>query len=381
MEQITREQFKKFSADQARLNGVSSISESYSVSPAIQQKLEQKIQESSAFLKRINMLPVVAQKGQKVGVGISGTIASRTDTSQSERVTTDMTDLIGNLYECVPTDFDTRISWNTLDAWALQGNFQRLVRQSVIQREALDRIMIGWNGTSAALQSDRSKNGLLQDLNVGWLQQVRNNAPERVLSNVTVGGSTGYKTLDALIYDATNELIDPWFRDDPTLVVIVGRGLMADKYFPLINNYEEPRDRVAVDLIMSQKRMGGLPAVQVPFMPDGTALITSLNNLSLYYQKGARRSFVIDNPRRSAVEYFDSSNDAYVIEQYGKACLIEGITLKGDQASGSSSLAQQGIAATQAEDGDTSTPAASGTTGATPGNTNGTDTSGNTGGK
>lgn len=39
--------------------------------------------------------------------------------------------------------------------------------------------------------------------------------------------------------DAVNELIDVVYRDDDDLVVICGRELLFDKYFPLVNKEQE----------------------------------------------------------------------------------------------------------------------------------------------
>jgi len=73
--------------------------------------------------------------------------------------------------------------------------------------------------------------------------------------------------------------------------------------------------------------MGNLQVVQVPFMPAGTMMITTLDNLSIYYQRGSRRRQIIDNPRRDRIENFESSNDAYVVEDYGLGAVVENITL------------------------------------------------------
>ena len=54
-------------------------------------------------------------------------------------------------------------------------------------------------------------------------------------------------------------------------------------------------------------------------------LITSLQNLSLYYQTGGRRRFVKEAPEKNRIENYESSNDAYVVEDYGFGCLIENI--------------------------------------------------------
>ena len=111
------------------------------------------------------------------------------------------------------------------------------------------------------------------------------------------------------------------------MVVLVGRTLMSDKYFPLINQSNAPTEQQALDLLVSQKRIGGLQGIQVPYIPDGTLMITTLENLSIYWQQGGRRRHIIDNPRRNRIENFESSNDAYVIEDFGAGAVVENITM------------------------------------------------------
>ncbi|MCV5631998.1 phage major capsid protein, P2 family, partial [Escherichia coli] len=118
------------------------------------------------------------------------------------------------------------------------------------------------------------------------------------------------------VMDATNNLIEPWYQEDPDLVVIVGRQLLADKYFPIVNKEQDNSEKIAADLIISQKRMGGLQAVRAPFFPANALLITRLDNLSIYWQEDTRRRSVIDNPKRDRIENFESVNEAYVVEDY-----------------------------------------------------------------
>ncbi len=66
----------------ARLNGVAEVGKQFNVAPTIQQRLESKMQESSDFLGKINMTPVVEAQGAKLGLGVSGPVASRTNTGQ-----------------------------------------------------------------------------------------------------------------------------------------------------------------------------------------------------------------------------------------------------------------------------------------------------------
>lgn len=336
MRNDTRQAFNKLRATIAQLSGVESAAEQFNVEPSVQQKLETKIQESSEFLGRINIVGVDELKGQKVGLGVTGPIAGRTNVNQNDRQPRDVTALDEKGYECVSTEFDTYIRWSQLDAWSRFRDFQARVRSAIVRQQALDRIMIGFNGLTAAAETDRNANPMLQDVNIGWLQKYRTHAPARVLSEVvgdsgkvTVGSNGDYKNLDALVFDAVNEMVDPWHRESTDLVAIMGRKLLADKYFPLISQHAEtPTEARALDLIISQKRVGGLQAVRVPFVPDGTMLITSLENLSLYWQRGSRRRYLVDNPKRNRIENYESSNDAYVIEDYGFGCVVENIEIQ-----------------------------------------------------
>ena len=82
---------------------------------------------------------------------------------------------------------------------------------------------------------------------------------------------------------------------------------------------------LAADVIISQKRIGNLPAVRVPYFPADAMLITKLENLSIYFQLGGRRRHVKEEPEKNRIANYESSNDAYVIEDYGLGCLVENI--------------------------------------------------------
>lgn len=334
MRKETRIAFNAYKSALAQLNGTQDVSEKFSIEPSVQQTLESRIQESSDFLTRINNIGVTEQSGEKLGLGIGSPVASTTDTSKADRVPTDPTTMDATGYLCTQTNFDTLIKYSKLDAWAKFPDFQARIRDVILKRQALDIITIGFNGTSRAATSNRATNPLLQDVNIGWLQKYREHAPKRVMhevapssNKVNIGATGDYKNLDALVMDAVNNLIDPWHQEDTELVVLLSRDLLADKYFPLVNTTQPPSEQLAADLIISQKRVGGLQAVRAPFFPAGKMLITRLDNLSRYYQEGARRRTVVDNAKRDQIENFESSNDAYVVEDYGLGCLIENITL------------------------------------------------------
>ncbi|GGY12693.1 phage major capsid protein, P2 family [Massilia dura] len=335
MRNDTRLKFNAYMAAIQQLNGVPDATKKFAVTPSVQQKLETRIQESSAFLQKVNMVIVDEQSGEKLGLGVNSTIAGTTDTSLKDREPTDPTDLVGNRYECTQTNFDTALRYTKIDTWAKFPDFQTRIRDVLVKQQALDRIMIGWNGTSRAATSNRATNPLLQDVNKGWLQKYREDAAARVMkqgataNQIRVGVAAGhdYVNLDALVMDAASNLIAPQFRDDTELVVICNQTLLDDKYFPLVNREQPNSEMTAADVIMSQKRIGGRAAVAVPYFPEGALLITRLDNLSIYIQDGARRRSVQDNPKRDRVENYESSNDAYVIESYEGGCFVENIKL------------------------------------------------------
>lgn len=332
MKKSTRIAFDKYAQRLAQLNDTGSIHQTFGVDPGIQQKLETKMQESSEFLSKINIIGVSEQEGEKLGLGISGPIASRTNTDKGDRKTRDLSTLDNQRYRCEKTNFDTHIKYQTLDAWAKFPDFQQRIANTILTRQALDRMVIGFHGSSIAADTDIVKNPLLQDVNIGWLEHFRKQAPQRVLhegktaGKVVIGAGGDYANLDAAVYDAIN-LLDPWYQKDNGLIAIVGRQLLHDKYFPLVNTKQAPTETLASDIVISQKRIGSLQAVTVPYFPDNAILITRFDNLSIYWQESARRRRVVDEAKRDRIENYESSNDAYVVEDFGLGAVIENIAL------------------------------------------------------
>ncbi len=342
MRKQTRFKFNAFMSRLAELNGVATgdLDKKFSVEPSVTQTIMTRVQDSSTFLTRINILPVKEMKGEKVGLGVSGSIASTTDTAGGdERETADFATLDSDDYFCQQVNYDFHIRYNTLDLWARYQDFQTRLRDAIVKRQALDRIMIGFNGTHRAKTSNRVKFPLLQDIAPGWLQKYRENAPGRVMNkivgidgnveseNIRVGAGGDYANLDALVMDATNTLIAPWYQEDPELVVICGRQLLADKYFPLVNQEQPNTEAMAADLIISQKRIGNLPAVRVPYFPADALLITRMDNLSIYWQEDTHRRHMVENAKRDRIENYESINEDYVVEDYACGCLVENIEL------------------------------------------------------
>lgn len=346
MQTQTRLLFNAYVGQIAQLNGLdASLTvmpgelKQFNVNPVIEQKLQAKLALTSDFMSRINIVPVIAQQGARVGVGITRSLAGRTNTAAGHRRTP--TDPTGSdnidQYFCKQTNYDYGWRYALLDAWSHRPEFQQLCRDAVITQKAADVITIGFNGVDAAVETDRTAYPLLQDVNYGWLYKMRTYAPARVMSHgskdalkvyVSDTGNADYVNLDALVFDAIHNLLAEQFRTATDLVVVVGSDLVHEKYFKIISDSaDKATEQVARDVILSSRQLGGKPTMQVPFFPANAIMITSLKNLSYYWQVGTARRAIKDEPALDQIENYESINDAFMVEEYGKACLIENIQL------------------------------------------------------
>ena len=382
MQPRTRERFNSFAANIAEIYGadpsmVGTAAASWfaiegqtrpehfaaGAAPTPQQRLVERMQDSADFLQRINMIGVEQQFGQTIGLLMNGPVASRSNTAGTgivapqRRTPIDATALDNFGYSCVPTEFNPLFTYAKLDQWAKFPDFEIKMRDAILKRQALDRIQIGLNGTgNTALSAGLAAgNPDLHDMNKGWVQWMLDNNAERVLSaggtagEVTYGGAgADYVNIDALAYDVRMTLLPPWAREDPDLVVIAGSDIIHDKYFPIVNRNESSFDLIAQAALMAgSKTIGFLPAYRVPYMPAGTMIITRFDNLSLYYQTGSMRRMLRDEPQWNRVVDYNSSNEAYVIEDPNFACMVKNITNTGTPVT-TPALTQEGADGTDA---------------------------------
>lgn len=363
MKNTTRIKFNAFVSSAALLSGIAATeaNKKFAVDPVIEQKTESVVKESSEFLQAINIMPVSQQEGQVLGLGSSRSLAGRTDTSGGARrePTDPGASAEKRRYFCKQTNYDWARSYGIIDAWAHMPEFEQIMRADMLEQQALDRIMIGWNGLSAADDTDRIVNPLLQDVNEGWLFKIRDKAPEQVIDDGSltlhsdgsdddatkaiyikpgvelfdeqvvdsgINAKADYSSLDALVLDAKRNIHERW-RGSTDLVVIVGHDLVDDKYFNIAQETGATATEVeATDrLLRSTKQIGGLPAVRVSFFPGDAILITTLANLSIYWQEETRRRSIKDEDEYDRVANYESLNEAYVVEEYELCALVENI--------------------------------------------------------
>lgn len=317
----------------AETYGVELASKMFSVEPSIAQELNDAITAKADFLQRINVIPVTEIKGEKVFIGVSGPVTGRTNTKTTDRVAKDASALDNSTYELSSTESDVGLPYAKIDAWAKFPDFHQKYSAAVQKQIALDRIMVGFHGVKAAAQTDIEAYPMLQDVNKGWLQQLREQAPQQVLKEgntpgkVTMGPGGDYENLDALVHD-TKQMVDERLRDSGDLVAIIGTDLLAaDKAKLYAKQGDTPTEKERIEDAQVIATYGGLPSFSVPFFPVNGVLVTSWDNLSIYFQDSSWRKQTVDNPKRSRVEDYNSRNEGYVIEQLEKIALTENVEL------------------------------------------------------
>ncbi len=317
----------------AETYGVDLATKMFSVDPTIAQELNDAITAKSDFLARINVIPVTEIKGQKVFIGVSGPVTGRTNTNSKDREAKDASALDQTTYELSSTESDVGMPYAKIDAWAKFPDFHQRYSAAVQKQIALDRIMVGFHGTHAAPQTDIAQYPMLQDVNKGWLQQAREQIPAQVLKEgkvagkVTLGAGGDYANLDALVHD-TKQLVDERLRDAGDLIAIIGTDLLASDKAKLYSKQgDTPTEKERIEEAQVIATYGGLPSFSVPFFPVNGVVVTSWDNLSIYFQDSSWRKQTIDNPKRSRVEDYNSRNEGYVIEQLEKFAMTENVEL------------------------------------------------------
>lgn len=334
---IARTKLSSYIADIARANNVEDAKHTFAVQPVPEQKIIAAYQESADFLKQINVFPVDNAKGEKIGLQIGSSVAGTTDTRVKARtpVAVGTLDLLDE-YDCTQTNYDVAYYWSLLNAWKHHPDFKAKLQAMVIKAIALDKLCIGFNGLYRAPTSDRIANPLLQDVKKGWLQKIRDIAPEQHYEGIDdgtgnlvikVGAGNEFKTVDGLVEFAVEEYIAEQHRESG-LIAICGRGILSDKYLPLLNTIQDPTEQLAARTIYANKQLGTLQALHVPKFPAKTILITTPDNLSIYMQSGTLNRSIVEQPEWDRAVDYQSVNEDFVVEDYSKCVLLENIEVE-----------------------------------------------------
>lgn len=332
MQENTKVKLSQYVSTVAKQNGVEDATEMFNVSPNATQRIIAAIRESNWFLGKVNIVPVKNQIGEAIGLGVTGMIASRTDTSgDGERKPKDYHGMKAMPYQCMQTNFDTAIRYAKLDAWAHLKNFAKIVSSHTREQIDANKITVGWFGKEAKTNTDSDRNPNGEDVNKGWFQAMREHNPDRLVTEVEpgsgkirIGEGGDFNNLDLAVLNLKN-MLHPACENDANLIAIIGTDLLAyekAKFYEAHGNTPSEKSKIEEKQVIGT--YGGLRAVVVPGFPPTGILVTSYDNLSIYIQEGSiRRSVGKKNDAKDQIENYESMNMAYVIEQLEKATALE----------------------------------------------------------
>ena len=308
---------------------VDDVTKRFNISQPMETKLKAALLEQVEFLGMITKMDVDQIKGQVISVGGTGIATGR---KSNKRHTSNQSHK-GHTYELVETDSCAVVPWATLAAWGNAGSkneFMKLLSQNSMKRFSLDILRIGFNGTSVADNTDPVANPLGQDVNIGWHQLVKNNAPDQIVTddiylNLNADPKTlkdgEYATLDAIATELKNSLIHESLREDPDLVVLVGSDLIAAAQTKMMNEAGKPSEKVAA--MKMDKDIAGMRAYRPPFFPGKRIVVTKLTNLHCYTQRGTRHRKAENVEDRKQHEDKYLRYEGYAIEEYEAYAAID----------------------------------------------------------
>ncbi|MBC17042.1 MAG: phage major capsid protein, P2 family [Desulfovibrio sp.] len=319
MEVTTREMYQQLCDSMGESYGVQNVHQQFAVEPSIQQELQDKIIEQSEFLQLINgNVPVRDMKGQVIYGSANSSVLSRTDTSgNGERVPANVLGLDPKGYELHKTNGDVALPYATMDSWSMFPDLSTRYTRYVQEAIANGKEIIGWYGETVAITTDKATFPMLQDVNKGWMQYMRENNPAHIIKEgvpasgvIKIGPGGDYTNLDHAVSDM-KRLIPRHKRKD--LIVLVGDELVSEEHTQLMEAIGmDPQNKVLAKSAMST--IGGLSWMTPSNFPSRGLVVTPLKNLSIYTQKGSWRRHLKDNPSKDRVEDFNSFNEGYVVE-------------------------------------------------------------------
>lgn len=318
MHNDTRELYIQHLAELANTYGVADTGKMFDISTPIETKIRAAIQESVEFLNLITMRTSKYPKGQALRVGDSGGGAKRTNVSNGPRKGRKLGAPTGTKWETALTEFDVSIDYETLDTWASEPEFYRLLMQAVWQGIGLDKMTIGFYGTSVAEETDLDTNPLMEDVNIGWVKKLIDGNPTNYMNQsgstaneISIGAAGTYKNLDQLVADVYNGI--PVHRRTGREVAIIGQELVSDDISKVLAAHGQTPSEKTVPLVRLATAYGTLPAMVVPKFPDRGVMVTDPKNLQIISQTAGMRRREVEQPEYNCITTFISDNDAYAI--------------------------------------------------------------------
>lgn len=283
-----------------------------------------------AFLNEISIGTVTTQKFDFVDTEFNDLVAGRVNTETHDRPTTNIGGTTGASYIAEPTDHDTHVTFDTLNDWAMARNnreFQKMVEERRRRTVIEDLQRIGWNGTSVAKPTNKIGNPLGQDVNLGWIKNIKENAATQVIDASEGGGieidpEGEFSSIDAIaLY--MKELIPSQYHND--------LRFYASSNFFTARNVRLAETSQAFELVNGNAAramhvVGGDIIARTPrYFPDDTVVLTVRKNLAFRVQRASQRKGYFVNHKRSRIENYFTQNEAFPVANYEAVIVLENL--------------------------------------------------------
>lgn len=323
----TRVLYNAYCANVAKLNGVASVSEKFAASEPVEQRVNNMIFEDVAFLSRIQQLSIDVLRTEPISTRFPDMIGSRTDTSGAgERAGTAIQNPDSIFIDLVQHNYDVKITYKQLDTWRKLG-IPKKWAAALIHSIALTRLMVGFNGESAAATTDPVANPLGQDINIGWLKFIETHAPENFMTEVVgesgaiqLGDGGDFPNLNHFVH-SLYDVIEAKYRSKD-MVAVIGHDLVS---YDVNLRFEKWGDRPTEQgqIMNLERRYGNLNSMVVPGFPAKGLMITELENLQHYRQNGSARRNIKEVPEKDCIVDFNSMNEAFGLEEVKAAAAVK----------------------------------------------------------
>lgn len=318
--------------DLSKKYGVSKkqVEKSFSLTASQEQKLNTDMPKQSGFLSLINVEPRKQKKGNTLTIGKQGPGTQTNNTKAgNERRPLPYQPMSENPYEMFKAHTDFAMHDDDVSDWSEFKNWRKEYSRAFFQTFNDDRQMIGFHGVQHATTSDLSVDPLMKNVNVGWIELLKQRASEQILpdAEVIIGDGGTYANLDEYIFDLFQGI--PLHKRGPGYVAVIGNGLLAaaqGRYYAEQGATPTEKNMMAKYKILGT--YGGLPAITADFFPENAVMITQLkhggnrrSNLSLHYQKSSWKRVVKYKPELESTIDFNARWEGYHINDLKKMVL------------------------------------------------------------
>lgn len=287
------------------------------------------------FGNGINKIIVNDRDGESLLGSVGDPTSGRTDILLQDRLTNPLLSLPVK-YKTTKMNTDTSMTYARMQQWGANSQFNKLYLDFTQQRLGIDRLIVAWNGTSdETATTDPVLDPFLKKVAKGWVQVVREQFPLQVIDReILIGQKSAspetvfYSCIDEAVLDCINN-IPQIFRDN--LVCIIGDRILHDEQTRIYQNtvFHSEKQSTADTF----KIFGGIPRIDCVGFPSNAIVVTSLDNLSMYFKGDTSYRQIVNVPKRERAEDYQTHEIAFVVENARKfVALTNLVTLEDSSA-------------------------------------------------